>query len=83
MSRQTGQAAASGDSGRDAQAARDPPPGGITDRAEGQGDSQRITRPGSIITIRRAKLCRRAGHKRRHIGGSCVTCFDYWRVRCG
>ena len=37
-----------------------PPPGGIADRNQGHGDSQRITRPGSIVTIRRAKRCHRA-----------------------
>jgi hypothetical protein len=34
---------------------RPPAAGGIADRNQGHGDSQRITRP--IITIRRAKRC--------------------------
>jgi hypothetical protein len=54
------QVAASGDSGRDAQSARAPAARRIADRNQGHGDSQRITRPGSIITIRRAKRCHRA-----------------------
>ena len=35
-------------------------PGAIADRNQGHGDSQRITRPGRIITIRRAKRPHRA-----------------------
>jgi hypothetical protein len=37
-----------------------PPPGGIADRKQGHGDSQHITRPGSIITIRRKRPVRPA-----------------------
>jgi hypothetical protein len=54
------QVAASGDSSRDARSARAPAARRIADRNQGHGDSQRITRPGRIITIRRAKRCHRA-----------------------